>query len=290
MASRLETDDDFEKMVSIILTTFNRRDLLLSRSLPSALNQTYKDYEIIVCDDGDCGELKDDRVRYFKNTCKGVACNRNFGIKKARGEYIVCLDDDNELCPTFLEETISYIEGHNLDAVGTARVIQYKDFAHTVVPKLSKFTSMDWGWLIRREVFDVIQYDENCKANEDADFGIQFGKRFTRTVIDEPLCVAYDEFGDPTKSTSFPSKRELDGMIYFLNKNLKEYDDPNELRYLYRLAGRKFYRGGHRLKGLGYFWKSFFAHPRLNSFAHLIFIHFGWFVYNEFMTLTEKHQ
>lgn len=279
--------------VTVLIPTYNRRETLLSRSLKSAL-KLKGDYEIIVCDDGsdDTEEaIKPylDRVKYLKNPVDcGQYANVNFGIAEAKGKYIVILDDDNELMPNFLQETLANIG--DLDALGVGRVIQYQDFAHTVIPKLSKFTSMDWGWLIRREVFDSVQYDGECKANGDADFGIRFEKAgFIRGVLPKPLCVAYDQDGDPTKSTSFPSKRELDGMEYFLKKNLKEYDDPNELRYLYRLMGRKFYRGGRKLRGLYYFWKSFFAYPRFNSLAHLVAIHFGWFFYDKFMTITEKH-
>jgi len=270
----------------------NRAKILKERSLRSALNQKFSDYEVLVIDGGSddsekvVEESRRKHLYYFKVEPKGLSHARNFGIKKSKGEYIVCLDDDNELMPDFLRKTIDNIGDY--DAITTGRVIQYKDFAHEAVPKLGRFCSIDWGWLIRRDVFDTIQYDEEMKANEDADFGIQFFKRFKAKVIPDLLAVAYDEFGDPRNSMSFPNQRELRGMLHFLEKNLKEYDDPNELRYLYRLCGRKFYRGGFRLKGLSFFWKSFRACPNLNSFLNLFFILFGWTIYDKFMTLTEK--
>lgn len=282
--------------ISVVITTYNRPSLLLNRSLKSALKQDFSDYEVVVVDDCSSEPLNlpvNPKIRYYKfSTNKGLAYARNYGIISSTGKYVVCLDDDNELMPNFLKETCVVLDSHQeLQAVATGRIMQYKDFAYYLKPKLSSFTSIDWGWLIRREVFNQIQYDEAMRANEDTDFGIQFFKRFkeaSAAVLPEPLCVAYDS-ARPEDSLSFPTKRELDGMNYFFDKNFHEYKGfPNELRHLYRTMGRKFYRGGYKLKGLGYFVKSFWAYPTLHSFAHLFFVLFGWFVYDKFMTLEEK--
>jgi hypothetical protein len=126
------------------------------------------------------------------------------------------------------------------------------------------------------------------RANEDADFGIQFTKHFRYSRIDKPLNIAFDQEGDPKLSMSFPSEKILAGIDYYLAKNLHEYEGyPDELRYIYRLAGRRFYLGGQKKKGLKFFWKSFMAKPRLNSALHMFFILFGWKIYDKFMTLTE---
>ena len=287
-------------IASIIITTFNRANLLTQRALKSALAQDFEDYEVIVVDDAGTDQTEqmmryyreqNANLHYFKlSVNRGLSHARNYGIMKAQGEYVVCLDDDNELLPDFLRETVGMMPqpDRGFDAVGVGRIVKYKDFEAYALPSPGRFCSIDWGWLITKRVFDSIQYDENCKANEDTDFGIRFSKMFSACVIDKPLAIAFDT-DDPKQSSSFPSKRELDGMTYFLNKNLHEYKGyPDELRYLYRLAGRKFYRGGFKVKGLGYFWRSFRASPGLNSSAHLFFILFGWAIYDRFMTFTEK--
>mgnify|MGYP001582043826 CR=1 FL=1 len=269
-------------MVSVIITTFNRPELL-KRALKSVYNQTYKEYEIIVVDD--CSENPvEGAIRHEVN--KGLSAARNTGIKAAKGEYIVCLDDDNELLPKFLERAMATI-GDN-DALAVGRVIQYKDFEDYVVPGISPLSSIDWGWLVKKEVYNVIQYDEAMRANEDTDFGIQFFKRFKATQLDEPLTKAYDELGDPRKSLSFPTQRELDGMTYFFKKNAHEYTEPKDKWHLYRLMGRKFYRGGHRSEGLGYFLKGFLSYKTPRALLHLLLILPGWSVYNLFMTAEER--
>lgn len=280
-------------IASVVITTFNRSKLLEERSLRSALQQTIP-CEIIVVDDAGTDNtaeiMKKYPVRYFKfSENKGLAYARNYGISRAEGRYVVCLDDDNELLPDFLEKTTRAFYDTQVDAIGVGRVIQYKDFADCVIPKISRFCPLDWGWLIKKEVFKEIEYDEKMRANEDTDFGIQFFKRFRAVVIPEPLCVAYDEFGDPKNSLSYPSERELKGMLYFFNKNFHEYCEyPKELWHLYKLMGRKFYRGGHRSAGITYFLKGFLIYKRFRSFLHLFFILFGWFVYDKYMTFEEK--
>lgn len=271
---------------SIVITTYNRPELL-KRAIRSVLNQEFDDYEIIVVNDG--GGYAEENPFISKvswidhNKNKGLSAARNTGIKAAKGEYIVCLDDDNELLPNFLKDTIEEIGSY--DAITGQRIIQYKDIAEVAMPKLSRFTSVDQAWLIKKSVFDEIMYDEELRANEDADFGIRFFKKFGARVLDKPVCVVYDT----ENSLSFPDERELKGIELFLKKNLKEYDDPDELRYLYRLVGRKYYRGGHRLKGLHYFWKSFLADKNQKSFLHFIIILlFGWTVYDKFMSYIEK--
>ena len=268
--------------VSIIITNYNRPKLL-ERALRSALNQTYKDYEIIVVDDcsDDIDVLPEGVSGIRHKTNKGLSAARNTGIKAARGEYVVCLDDDNELLPTFLEETTKAIGDY--DAVAVGRVIQYKDFADYVIPGISKLSSIDWGWLIKKSVFDEIKYDENLRANEDTDFGIQFFKQFKAIQLDEPLTIAYDS-ENPKESLSFPNRRELEGMLNFYAKNIHEYTDKRERWFLHRLMGRKFYRGGYKIQGLRYFWWGFQAYPRIRSFLHLFFLFFGWAIYDRYMT------
>ena len=313
-------------MVSIIITTFNRPKLL-ERALKSALNQTYKDYEVIVVDDCSDIPVEANGVRIIRHEVnKGLSATRNTGIKAAKGKYVVCLDDDNELYPTFLEKTIQEIEKYSFsystfsgyDAVAVGRVIQYKDFADYVVPHIGGLSAIDWGWLIKKSVFDEIQYDESLRANEDTDFGIQFFKKFKAVQLNESLTIAYDsenpkdtDFGiqffkqfkaiqldepltiaydseNPKDSLSFPNERELEGMMRFFKKNFHEYDESKEKWCLYRLMGRKFYRGGQRLKGLGYFWKGFWAYKTPRSLTHALVIMLGWNVYDIFMTCEEK--
>jgi len=100
-------------VISIILPTFNRAKIV-SRSIRSVLNQTYKEFELIIIDDGsaDCtqeliSKIKDSRIRYIKHEKnKGAAAARNTGIKAAQYDLIAFQDSDDEWMPEKLEKQI----------------------------------------------------------------------------------------------------------------------------------------------------------------------------------------
>ena len=293
---------------SIVITTYNRWKIL-QRALKSAMNQSGfvlgKDYEIVIVDHGstdgtwqtlnwiDDGQEGVHRTWIEKNSGI-VSTARNVGAKVAKGKYIVFLDDDNELMPDFLSETVPLLDkSPDMYAVSTGRIVKHSGYEDYAPPYRSdhrgheKFISFDWGWLIRKEVFDKIQYDEQMFFHEDADFGLQFTERFAYMSLDKPLQIAYAY--EKGESHSSPNPRMIASMDYFLKKNWRFYEDQsNELRYLYRLMGRRCYMYGLRLKGIAYFWKSFMALKNFRTFKHFFFILLGWQVYNWYMTKEEQ--
>jgi glycosyltransferase involved in cell wall biosynthesis len=105
-----------EKLVSVIVPTFNRTELLL-KTITSALRQSYKNFEIIVVDDGSSIKPKKlvqenfgDSVICLEKENGGPASARNLGITHAKGEYIAFLDADDLWLPDKLELQISYME------------------------------------------------------------------------------------------------------------------------------------------------------------------------------------
>jgi glycosyltransferase involved in cell wall biosynthesis len=106
--------------VSIIIPNYNQTKFL-REAIQSALNQTYKSFEIIVVDDGssdNCREMVDEfgeQVRYRWQENKGLGGARNTGIRAAQGELIGLLDADDMWKPTFLEKMV-YLASQNPDA------------------------------------------------------------------------------------------------------------------------------------------------------------------------------
>lgn len=285
-------------MVSIIIPTYNRAQILEERALASARRQSFRNYEIIVVDDCSVDETertikKYAGVRYFKmKENSGASAARQYGLEKARGEYIVFLDDDNELFPDFLKATVPLLDSRpDIDAVQPGRMIKYAEYEDYAPPCAGEpFCSIDWGWLIRRKVFDEIKYDPQMYGDEDADFGIRFAQKFKGYPMRAPMQRAYDaEAGTEVTSFTFPNPRRLQGLKNFIAKHEKLYkQNPNEFRYLCRLAGRNLYKAGHKTEGRKYFWKSFLARPSPETLAQLIAIYFGWRIYDWFMSSEER--
>lgn len=90
-------------MISVIIPLYNKEPSIL-RSMNSVLNQTYKDIELIVVDDGSTDnsykiaqKCADTRLVLLQQTNAGPSAARNTGVKHAKGEWIVFLDADDEL-------------------------------------------------------------------------------------------------------------------------------------------------------------------------------------------------
>lgn len=98
-------------LVSIILPTFNRAHTI-RRAIISVMNQTIRDWELVVVDDGSTDETESvvrsiaadgaGRLVYVKQDNAGASTARNTGIDHARGEFVAFLDSDDEFAPTKL--------------------------------------------------------------------------------------------------------------------------------------------------------------------------------------------
>ncbi|CAH0175091.1 glycosyltransferase family 2 protein [Peribacillus simplex] len=117
-----------DKKVSVIIPTFKRSNFLL-RAIDSVLNQTYPNIEIVVVDDNAPDSVfrletqkkmykyeNNKKVLYIKNTNNlGGALARNQGIKKAKGDYITFLDDDDIYLPEKISTQIEFMINNKLD-------------------------------------------------------------------------------------------------------------------------------------------------------------------------------
>jgi glycosyltransferase involved in cell wall biosynthesis len=141
------------KLVSIITPSYNS-EKFISETIKSVLNQTYKNWEMLITDDGSTDNSyeiinkiceKDSRIKLFSIKNAGPAVARNNSIKHAKGKYVAFLDSDDLWFSEFLSKSINCIsksEGFVFSSYKRCNEItlkeQYKDF---IVPK--KVTYMD---------------------------------------------------------------------------------------------------------------------------------------------------
>ena len=111
--------------ISVIIPVYNS-STYLRKCLDSVVNQTLKDIEIIIINDGSTDDSKNIIEEYsckYKNIIfidqenKGIGKTRNIGIKKATGEYITFVDSDDYIKENMLEEYYKYAKKHNFDLV-----------------------------------------------------------------------------------------------------------------------------------------------------------------------------
>ena len=112
-------EDHLSPLISVVIPTYQRPHLLMNRSLPSALAQSYSNLEVVVVVDGPDPETvnaltemarHDSRVRpVFLPSNLGGSDARNAGVQAARGEWIAFLDDDDEMLPHNLEQHLEAV-------------------------------------------------------------------------------------------------------------------------------------------------------------------------------------
>ncbi|WP_018131684.1 glycosyltransferase family 2 protein [Effusibacillus pohliae] len=103
--------------ISVVIPTYNRA-AYVCQAIDSILNQTYRDFEILVVDDGSTDSTRKqvaafgDQVRYIHQANRGPSAARNIGILHAKGEYIAFCDSDDRFLPEKLEKQLNYIRNH----------------------------------------------------------------------------------------------------------------------------------------------------------------------------------
>lgn len=125
---------------SIHIPVYNVEKYLVE-CVDSVLNQSFKNFEVIIVDDGSldnsseiCDSFTDPRVRVFHNENRGLLLSRSFSISEANGEYSVFLDSDDYMSVGFLDRINAAIEEENCDIISFAYQRVYSN--HTEKPTL----------------------------------------------------------------------------------------------------------------------------------------------------------
>ncbi len=195
---------------SVIIPVYNRIDEL-KRSIGSILMQTYKNYEIIVVDDGsDIDILKTIKelgsnikyIRIEKN--RGVSHVRNIAIKEAKYDYIALLDSDDAWLKTKLETQSAFLQKNRINLVHTeeiwirngVRVNQmkkhFKSGGDIFERSLDLCLISPSSVVLSKEIFDRYGYfDENMPVCEDYDLWLRITAFEDVGFIDTPLIYKY---------------------------------------------------------------------------------------------------
>ncbi len=178
-------------LVSVTIATYNRGKLLTERTLPSVLNQTYQNFEVVIV--GDCctddteeriAKLNDPRIRFYNLPQRGPYPSdpkslwyvagvppMNRALDEAHGDWIAHLDDDDVWKPYHLEYTLEVAYAKNSELVGSTMLVEFPpDVWRPFVPreKLTRSPSVsDRGVvphssLVMRSYLKLFRYDMRC--------------------------------------------------------------------------------------------------------------------------------
>ncbi len=195
-------------LISVVMPIYNRPDLA-PRSIESILNQTFKDFEFIIVDDGSKEETKkvlkeyakkDSRIRVIQNPKnRGIAYSRQRGLEEAKGTYVAVMDSDDWSVPDRLEKSLSFMRDHPEVTAMTAQIRglpkeDTKDFIQNyTVSNPQKYTihHLPGFYEVELMFYNVfpnassffkrdfaekkhIRYDYGLISAEDYDFWVQF--------------------------------------------------------------------------------------------------------------------
>ena len=218
------------KKVSVIVTCFNKAPYLKD-CLNSVLNSTYKNLEIVCFNDDSTDDslkiLKDYENKYEQvkvidsKTNRGVIYARNYSIDVSSGEYILPLDADDMIAPTYIEKAVKVLEENDSIGVVYSKALNFNCKRYTPF-KLDPFNKVRMLFknvvfhcaLFRKSDFiKVGKYNENMYiGDEDYDLWLSFiehGFDFYR--IDEGLFIYRTENNTRTsisrKNTNFVKKQ-----------------------------------------------------------------------------------
>jgi glycosyltransferase involved in cell wall biosynthesis len=192
-------------MVSVIITTYNRRTFLKAAVL-SVLVQDYKDKEIIVVDDGSTDnslkELVGLPVQYIWKNNGGISSARNKGIEVARGDFIAFLDVDDLWKKKKLSTQMAMMhdEGYEISYTDEIWIRNGKHLNQKSIHK--KYSGFIFekclplciispsSVLMKRSVFDVVGlFDENMVVCEDYDMWLKVTARYPVLFVEKLLIV-----------------------------------------------------------------------------------------------------
>lgn len=217
--------------ISIILPVYNGSKYL-KKTIESIINQTFKDFELIIINDGstdDCDDIckefqkRDNRIIYRYQQNKGISFTRNIGMEMARADWITFCDHDDLYEPNLLEENYKLIKDKDIDFLKFGRKMIQGDMVSSTIfgvdtptiickDQIEKYylelteaplLLYTWDGLFSKKFLNNndIKYNNNMKAGEeDRNFMFDCIKCFNTMIINPK--IYYNHFLRIGSSTS----------------------------------------------------------------------------------------
>ena len=244
---------------SVIISTYNRKDIL-PRAIRSVLDQTFKDFELIVIDNGSADDteavvkaIKDGRLKYFKNPKPTKSCDspRNIGIGMSRGRFISFLDDDDIWYPERLNKVSKAINenpdipaichNENMNVSGRiSKVLRHGPWSSDMYQRLMYEGNClsSCAMAIKKEIFDELKgFDlrEEFRAASDYDFWIRMTSKGIKIHFIDEVLGEFSLTGDngSVKDSAYAAK-----LAFIVKEHIKKYENCS----LFGMSNRGLFR------------------------------------------------
>lgn len=242
-------------LISIIIPVYNVEQYL-PQCLDSILSQSYKDFEVILINDGstdNCGEIcdqyakRDKRIKVIQQKNSGVSSARNKGLQEGKGHFFTFIDADDYINPHYITNLISnkdedlVIGGLFFLNTGFKNRIkseiykneQIADFIRKHISGLY-FTS-PCAKLYKRSIIKrcLIRFDEKMRIAEDLDFNLQYLKHCKWIRINPTNDYIYR---DPIITSDKKYNLRYDELVYTLDRCNIRY---NEIDHIFNVSSNR---------------------------------------------------
>ncbi|MBS1419447.1 MAG: glycosyltransferase family 2 protein [Firmicutes bacterium] len=260
---------DQQALISVVIPSYNRKDKLPA-CIESVLGQSYKNIEVIVVDDASTDgtpalfqRISDPRLRYLRyEENRGACYARNYGARRASGQFLAFQDSDDTWHPEKLEKQLACLleSGADMCFCGMNRIsadgsrfyypVHGFDPGRALEQFLAENRASTQTMLMRRYVWEELGFDESFRRYQDWDFSIRAAAAFRLCYL--PLALADSEVG--TDSISFAVK-SYPALVHLYEKHAALYEaNPESDAMMNRRMGRRLHRvdpvlaAGHFLK------------------------------------------
>lgn len=249
--------------VSVIVPIY-KTESYLDRCIQSIVDQTYKNLEIILVDDGspdhcpaicDAWAAKDDRVRVVHKPNGGISSARNAGLDAHTGVYVVFVDSDDWIENTMIETLVGDVVEYDVDFSGCAyckdqndatfatidlhfpnQVYHSRDLMDDYFERDSFFFLLVWAKVYRSSLIGDTRFNEEVNASEDVEFIYQLVKKHPSAVVDSQVLYHYVMSEDSiTRSVSGSGQKWLDNV----RVNASIFDEQSVHSFGWQVAGAK---------------------------------------------------
>jgi glycosyltransferase involved in cell wall biosynthesis len=194
--------------VSVVIPCYNQ-GAYLGDAIESALDQDYREREIVVINDGSTDETREvakqysGAILYIEQENRGPARARNAGIRASTGEYVAFLDSDDLYLTGFLMKQAGYLDGHPQWSLVSGDAILFdekgrRELWTSWIGRPSNCRDFRWELycppsctvMVRRSALDQCGlFDEHVKGSEDWNLWLRIGLAGRKAFQDEPLAL-----------------------------------------------------------------------------------------------------
>jgi len=265
-------------MISVVIPLYNKQ-LSIKSTIQSVLNQTYRDFEIIIVDDGSTDDsakvvenISDNRIRLISQPNQGVSAARNCGIKMANNQWIAFLDGDdlwkdnhldeiNKMMTVFPNEKVYVTSFEYSDARKTFRHLRKKPI-YKIENYFKQAAQESLMWtsivLINKDCFKKVGcFNIKLNRGEDTDLWVRLARNYN--IVKSSVITATYRVEAENRTTL--SKDLESTYIYYIN--LDEIEDVDEKKYFKEMIANRLYQYA-RSKDLNNFRKLKKRYPSIN--------------------------